>query len=57
LFVASRFAVFCSLDDGTHWRTFDEGLPNAEIMELEWSGTALYAVTHGRGLWRRAWSP
>jgi photosystem II stability/assembly factor-like uncharacterized protein len=57
LFVASRFGVFVTLDDGAHWRTFDEGLPNAVITELEWSGTALYAVTHGRGLWRRAWCP
>jgi photosystem II stability/assembly factor-like uncharacterized protein len=57
LFAASRFGVFITLDDGAHWRTFDQGLPNAEIMEMEWSGTALYAVTHGRGLWRRAWCP
>lgn len=56
-FAASRFGVFVTLDDGAHWRTFDQGLPNAEIMECEWSGTALYAVTHGRGLWRREWCP
>jgi hypothetical protein len=56
LFVASRFGVFITFDDGAHWLTFDLGLPNAEIMELEWSG-ALYAVTHGRGLWRREWCP
>jgi hypothetical protein len=54
--VASRFGVFITFDDGAHWLTFDLGLPNAEIMELEWSG-ALYAVTHGRGLWRREWCP
>jgi len=57
LFAASRFGVFVTFDDGAHWRTFDQGLPNAEIMEVEWSGTALYAVTHGRGLWRREWCP
>lgn len=57
LFAASRFGVFVTFDDGAHWYTFDRGLPNAEIMELEWSGTALYAVTHGRGLWRREWCP
>lgn len=57
LFAASRFGVFVTFDDGAHWRTFDRGLPNAEIMELEWGGTALYAVTHGRGLWRREWCP
>lgn len=57
LFAASRFAVFMTFDDGIHWNTFDRGLPNAEIKEMEWSGTALYAVTHGRGLWRREWCP
>jgi hypothetical protein len=57
LFVASRYGVFVSTDDGAHWRVFDDGLPNAVIMELEWSGGALHAVTHGRGLWRRAWCP
>jgi hypothetical protein len=57
LFAASRFGVFLSFDDGAHWRIFDDGLPNAEITELEWSDTALYAVTHGRGLWRREWCP
>jgi photosystem II stability/assembly factor-like uncharacterized protein len=57
LFVASRFGVFVTFDDGSHWRTFDQGLPNAEIMESEWSGNALYVVTHGRGLWRREWCP
>ena len=55
LFAASRYGVYITFDDGAHWRTFDQGLPNAPIQELEWSGTALYAVTHGRGLWRRAW--
>jgi hypothetical protein len=57
LFAASRYGVFLTFDDGAHWRTFDDGLPNAEIMEMEWSGSALYAVTHGRGLWRREWCP
>jgi photosystem II stability/assembly factor-like uncharacterized protein len=57
LFAASRFGIFITFDDGAHWRSFDQGLPNAEIMELEWSGAALYAVTHGRGLWRREWCP
>jgi hypothetical protein len=41
LFVASRFGVFVTFDDGSHWRTFGQGLPNAEIMEAEWSGNAL----------------
>jgi photosystem II stability/assembly factor-like uncharacterized protein len=57
LFAASRFGIFITFDDGAHWRSFDQGLPNAEIMELEWSSAALYAVTHGRGLWRREWCP
>jgi photosystem II stability/assembly factor-like uncharacterized protein len=57
LFAASKFGVFITFDDGTNWRIFDQGLPNAEITELEWSGSALYAVTHGRGLWRRDWCP
>jgi photosystem II stability/assembly factor-like uncharacterized protein len=57
LFAASRFGVFVTFDEGAHWRTFDHGLPNAEITEMEWSGSALYTVLHGRGLWRREWCP
>jgi hypothetical protein len=31
----------------------DQGLPTAEVTQVMIDGPYLYAVTHGRGLWRR----
>ncbi len=53
LYVAAEIGVYASADGGDHWVAFDERLPNAAIQQLYWSAGWLYAVTHGRGLWRR----
>jgi hypothetical protein len=54
VYVAATPGVFTSPDAGQHWLPFDDRLPNVEIKELLWNETALFAVTQGRGLWRRS---
>jgi hypothetical protein len=53
LYAAAEIGVFASDDGGDTWVAYDERLPNAAVQQLYWSAGWLYAVTHGRGLWRR----
>ena len=53
LFIGADTGVFVSYDEGDRWSPFDQGLPNAEVTQVMIDGPYLYAVTHGRGLWRR----
>ena len=53
LFVGADTGVFISYDEGARWASYDVGLPNAEVTQVQTDGPYLYAVTHGRGLWRR----
>jgi hypothetical protein len=53
LFLGADIGVFISRDDGANWFPFDADLPNAPIGQIFWSDGYLYAVTYGRGLWRR----
>ena len=53
LFVGADTGVFISYDEGERWSPYDKGLPNAEVTQVIVDGPYLYAVTHGRGLWRR----
>jgi len=53
LYAAAEIGVFASADGGASWSAYDERLPNAAVQQLYWSAGYLYAVTHGRGLWRR----
>lgn len=53
LFIGADTGVFVSRDDGENWSPFDNKLPNAEVMQVFIERGYLYAVTHGRGLWRR----
>ena len=55
LYIATDLGVWSSTDNGAHWLP-DEGLPQ---VITEWitiargaHGPALYAFTHGRGVWR-----
>ena len=54
LYLAADIGVFVSYDEGANWYPFDDGLPNAEILQIFVDGPFLYAVTYGRGLWRRS---
>jgi hypothetical protein len=53
LYLGADVGVFLSTDEGDHWSAFDTDLPNAEVLQIFWVDDYLYAVTHGRGLWRR----
>ena len=53
LFLGADIGVFVSYNDGENWSSFDVGLPNAEVVQVLAAGRLLFAVTHGRGLWRR----
>src|SRR5205823_2542235 len=51
LYVAASQGVFTSPDGGQNWFNYQDNLPNAEIKDLLWTESDLFAVTHGRGLW------
>jgi photosystem II stability/assembly factor-like uncharacterized protein len=53
LFIGADSGVFVSRNDGENWSPFDDRLPNAEVTQVFIERGRLYAVTHGRGLWRR----
>ena len=42
-----------SPDEGNIWSAYDVRLPNAPVGQMFRDGDFLYAVTYGRGLWRR----
>lgn len=54
VYVATNDGVFKSIDRGSTWTSISGALPTAQVLQifLNRSGTALYAVTHGRGVWR-----
>jgi photosystem II stability/assembly factor-like uncharacterized protein len=53
LYLGADSGVYLSLDEGNTWSPYDTDLPNAEVLQIYWESDYLYAVTHGRGLWRR----
>jgi hypothetical protein len=53
LYLGADIGVFMSPDQGQTWHAFDMNLPNAEVLQVFMDAGQLYAVTHGRGLWRR----
>jgi hypothetical protein len=52
LYVASEFGLLTSDDGGASWVAASDGPATVSIDELFWSGGALYAATHGRGMFR-----
>jgi photosystem II stability/assembly factor-like uncharacterized protein len=54
-YVGTDIGVFRTLDGGTKWSNFSEGLPNCAVydMRLHNPTRLLRAVTHGRGMWER----
>ncbi len=53
VYLGADAGVFVSYDEGASWSPIDDGLPNAQVLQVLIDGNYLYAVTHGRGLWRR----
>jgi photosystem II stability/assembly factor-like uncharacterized protein len=55
LYVGMNYGVYYTDNDvGNTWTTFNNGLPNVRINELEinTADSKIYAATYGRGLWR-----
>jgi hypothetical protein len=49
VYVATGIGLFVSHDAGASWDV-EDGFPNVRTDQLFWSGSTLYAVTHGRGV-------
>ncbi|MCI0588970.1 MAG: hypothetical protein L0323_19275 [Planctomycetes bacterium] len=53
LYAGSELGVLISEDDGISWSVSLEGPSLVSVDELFWSSGHLYAVTHGRGVFRQ----
>jgi photosystem II stability/assembly factor-like uncharacterized protein len=55
LYVGTDIGVFQTVDAGTNWQPFSNGLPNTAVYDLQLHSSTrlLRAATHGRGLWER----
>lgn len=54
LYVGSEIGVHYSTNDGLTWHNNRSGPAAVAVDELVFSGTTLYAATHGRGIFRSA---
>ena len=54
-YIATDVAVYRTLNGGTQWAPFSDGLPNCAVFDLKLHGPSrlLRAGTHGRGMWER----
>ncbi|MDH4063008.1 MAG: hypothetical protein OEW19_01310, partial [Acidobacteriota bacterium] len=53
IYVGSDVGLFTSQDGGASWYASNDGPADVQVDELVWGTTSqLYAVTHGRGIWR-----
>jgi photosystem II stability/assembly factor-like uncharacterized protein len=51
LYAGTETGVFVSFDDGEHWESLQQNLPNASVRDLVVHGNDLIAGTHGRSIW------
>ena len=53
MYIATDVAVFRTMNGGTTWTQFSEGLPNSAVFDLRLhdSTRLLRAAVHGRGIW------
>ena len=54
LYLGMNYGIYYLRDNETTWTSYNTGLPNVQIRELEinTADNKLYAATYGRGLWR-----
>jgi hypothetical protein len=54
-YIATDVAVYQTINGGTTWTPFSQGLPNCAVFDLRLHNPTrlLRAATHGRGLWER----
>jgi photosystem II stability/assembly factor-like uncharacterized protein len=55
MYVGTDIGVFRTTNGGASWVSFNNGLPNTAVYDLQLQATTrlLRAATHGRGLWER----
>ena len=51
LYAGTEFGMFVSLDNGGHWQSFQQNLPNVPINDIRIHRTDLIVATQGRALW------
>jgi photosystem II stability/assembly factor-like uncharacterized protein len=51
LFAGTESAVHVSFDDGDHWQSLQQNLPNTPVRDIEVRGNDVIIGTHGRGIW------
>jgi hypothetical protein len=51
LFAGTESGVHVSFDDGDHWQSLQQNLPNTPVRDITIKGNDLVIATHGRGIW------
>src|SRR5208282_1206287 len=51
LYAGTERGVFVSFDDGAHWRSLQNNLPNTPVHDLVIKNDDLVLATHGRSFW------
>src|ERR1035437_1335008 len=52
VYAGTEIGIFASEDGGMHWSPANQGPNNSAVFDFAWSGTTLYAATHGRGAFK-----
>ncbi len=51
LFAGTESGVYVSFDDGDHWQSLQQNLPNTSYRDMVVKGNDLIVGTYGRGIW------
>ena len=51
LFAGTESGMHVSFDDGDHWQSLQQNLPNTPVRDIEVRGNDVIIGTHGRGIW------
>ena len=51
LFAGTESGMYVSFDDGDHWQTLQQNLPNTSYRDITIAGNDLVIATYGRGFW------
>ncbi len=51
LYAGTEFGMFISFDDGAHWQSFQQNLPNVPVADLKLHNQDLIMATQGRAFW------